>query len=289
MVRTIALKLSAAALLLPLFYGASLAADLVVGMPNWPSGQASANIIKYGIEKKFGLKVEVRRWARSSLSPGSIPAKWMSHPEVWRPNFDSLVTKYVDEKKTVRLSPKDVAATQGICTTRETADKYGIKDIADLNDPKKTAVFDTDGDGKGEMWIGATTWSSTTIERIRAKSYGYAKTVTLLEMPEDVAMAAVDAAVATEHADRILLLQPAPRFRPARDRAADRAGLRRGQVEGRAAERRSDELAVQIRRAGGMATVVFQYRLLRQSWPSGCRKSRRSSPTSTSPRRRSRR
>ena len=60
MVRTIALKLSAAALLLPLFYGASLAADLVVGMPNWPSGQASANIIKYGIEKKFGLKVDVQ-------------------------------------------------------------------------------------------------------------------------------------------------------------------------------------------------------------------------------------
>ena len=47
------------------------------------------------------------------------------------------------------------------------------------------------------MWIGALTWSSTSIEKIRAKSYGYAKTMTLLEMPEDMAMAAVDAAVAT--------------------------------------------------------------------------------------------
>ena len=48
------------------------------------------------------------------------------------------------------------------------------------------------------MWIGAPTWSSTSIEKVRAKSYGYAKTMTLLEMPEDVAMAAVDSAVATE-------------------------------------------------------------------------------------------
>ena len=49
----------------------------------------------------------------------------------------------------------------------------------------------------GEMWIGALNWSSTSIEKIRAKSYGYVKTMTLLQMPEDMAMAAVDAAVAT--------------------------------------------------------------------------------------------
>ena len=72
------------------------------------------------------------------------------------------------------------------------------RDISDLSDPKKTAAFDTDGDGHGEMWIGAQTWSSTSIERIRANSYGYAKTMTLLEMPEDVGMAAVDAAEATQ-------------------------------------------------------------------------------------------
>jgi glycine betaine/proline transport system substrate-binding protein len=81
--------------------------------------------------------------------------------------------------------------------TRETADKYGVKDISDLTDPKKAAVFDTDGDGKGEMWIGALGWSSTSIEKIRAKSYGYEKTMTLLQMPEDMAMAAIDAAAAT--------------------------------------------------------------------------------------------
>ena len=175
----------------------SLAADLLVGMPNWPSGQAAANIIKYGIEEKLGLKVDVQEMGTLTIFAGLDTGAVDVHPEVWRPNFDSLVKKYVDEKKTVRLSPKAVAATQGICTTQETADKFGIKDIMDLDDPKKAAVLDTDGDGQGEMWIGAQTWSSTSIERIRANSYGYAKTLKLLEMPEDVAMAAVDAAAAT--------------------------------------------------------------------------------------------
>ena len=81
---------------------------------------------------------------------------------------------------------------------RQTVDKTGIRAVADLLDPKKTAAFDTDGDGQGEMWIGAETWSSTAIERIRANSYGYAKTMRLLEMPEEMGMAAVDAAEATD-------------------------------------------------------------------------------------------
>jgi glycine betaine/proline transport system substrate-binding protein len=178
--------------------GVASAADLVVGMPNWPSGQAGANIIKYSIEKQFGLSVDVREMGTMTIFAGLDSGEVDIHPEVWLPNFDTLVRKYRDEKGSVRLSPRRGAATQGICVTRKTADEYGVRDIGDLVDPAKAAAFDTDSDGKGEIWIGAETWSSTAIERIRARSYGYAETMKLLEMPEDVAMASVDAAVATD-------------------------------------------------------------------------------------------
>jgi glycine betaine/proline transport system substrate-binding protein len=177
--------------------GAAISADLLVAMPNWPSGQAAANIIKYGIKQKLNLDADVREMGSMTAFAGMDSGEVDVYPEVWLPNLDSLVKKYVDGRKTVDLSPKGVPATQGICVTRETADKYGVKDISDLADPKKAAAFDTDGDGKGEMWIGALGWSSTSIEKIRAKSYGYEKTMTLLQMPEDMAMAAVDAAAAT--------------------------------------------------------------------------------------------
>jgi len=191
---------------------AAFAADLVVAMPNWPSGQAAANIIKYGIEEKFDIKVDVHEMGTLTAFAGLDTGDVDIYPEVWLPNFNSLVKKYVDERKTVRLSPKGVSAEQGICVTRETADKYGIKDISDLADPQKAAVFDTDGDGKGEMWIGALNWSSTSIEKIRAKSYGYAKTMTLLPMPEDMAMAAVDTAAATGQPVVFYCYSPHPMF-----------------------------------------------------------------------------
>ncbi|CCV14372.1 glycine betaine ABC transporter substrate-binding protein [Mesorhizobium sp. STM 4661] len=190
-------NVSLAALTLLTAYAPAHAADLLIAMPNWPSGQAAANIIKYGIKEKLNLDADVREMGTMTAFAGMDTGEVDVYPEVWVPNFDSLVKKYVEGSKTVDLSPKGVPATQGICVTRETADKYGVKDISDLADPKKASVFDTDGDGKGEIWIGALGWSSTSIEKIRAKSYGYEKTMTLLQMPEDMAMAAVDAAAAT--------------------------------------------------------------------------------------------
>ena len=191
------LKVSLAALTMLAVHAPVLAADLLIAMPNWPSGQAAANIIKYGIEQKLQLDADVREMGSMTAFAGMDTGEVDVYPEVWLPNLDSLVKKYVDGRKSVDLSPKGVSATQGICVTRETADKYGIRDISDLADPKKATVFDTDGDGMGEMWIGALGWSSTSIEKIRAKSYGYEKTMTLLQMQEDMAMAAVDAAAAT--------------------------------------------------------------------------------------------
>ncbi|MDQ2634420.1 MAG: amino acid-binding protein [Pseudomonadota bacterium] len=173
------------------------AADLVIAMPNWPSGQASANILKLAIAEKFGIDAEVRELGTMLAFAGMESGEVDVVPEVWRPNFDDLVRRYgADGSKTIVLAERAVPAWQGLCATSDAAEA-GITDVSDLSDPAKTALLDTDGDGQGEMWIGAETWKSTGIERVRANSYGYAKTVTLVEAEEDVAMAAVDAAVAT--------------------------------------------------------------------------------------------
>lgn len=173
------------------------AADLVIAMPNWSSGQATANILKVAIAKEFGIEAEVIEMGTLTAFAGLDSGKVDIHPEVWLPNLDNLVQRYSVEAGTVAVSPIGVSAWQGICATRPAVDTVGISDISDLNDTAKTAALDTDGDGRGEMWIGAQTWSSTAIEQVRANSYGYAETLTLLQMPEDVGMAAVDAAQAT--------------------------------------------------------------------------------------------
>ncbi|WP_420845858.1 glycine betaine ABC transporter substrate-binding protein [Nitratireductor alexandrii] len=176
--------------------GPGLAADLVVAEPNWPSGRATAHIVSAAIEREFGLDVETRELGTLTAFAGLDSGEVDIHPEVWRPNLDDLIKRYAADRGSVTVSLFGVPAWQGLCATPDAA-AAGLRDVKDLSDPEKTAILDTDGDGQGEMWVGAATWSSTGIEKVRANSYGYAKNLTLVEAEEDVGMAAVDAAVAT--------------------------------------------------------------------------------------------
>lgn len=187
--RTLGIGLFAA-----LFATEASAADVVIGVPAWPSAQVTAHIIADTLKNKLGVETELRERGTMTILADIGQGSVQVHPEVWLPNLSRMVDKLGTQENVLRLGPHGVAATQNICATKETLDQTGIKSVSDLTDPEMAAKFDTDGDGKGEIWIGAPTWSSTEIEKIRAHSYGYDKTMTLLEIPEDIAMAAVDAA-----------------------------------------------------------------------------------------------
>ncbi len=174
------------------------ASDIVIGVPDWPSAAVTANIIGTLLDKEFDVEVEYVDGAPRELIEAIDRGDVQVHPEIWLPNLRPIVDKFSREKGTLTLSGLAVPASQNICVTSATARMVGIDEVSDLTDPEVAKSFDTDGDGKGEMWIGAPTWSSTSIEKVRAKSYGYEKTMTLLEAPEEVAMAAVDVAVSLE-------------------------------------------------------------------------------------------
>ncbi|TYC52469.1 amino acid-binding protein [Rhodobacterales bacterium] len=172
------------------------AAGLVIGVPAWPSAEVTAHIIADTLHDKYGVDADLQERGTLTILADIGRGRIQVHPEIWLPNLNVMVDKLSKQDNVLRLGPHTVAASQNICVTNETAQQTGVKAVGDLAKAEIAAKFDSDGDGMGEMWIGAPTWSSTEIERIRARSYGYDKTMTLLEMPEDVAMASVDAAVA---------------------------------------------------------------------------------------------
>ena len=150
------------------------------------------------LEDNFGLEVELQNGTNPVIFEAMDSGSMHVHPEVWLPNQANLHEKFVKTKGTVRMSPNGVPSFQGMCVTKATAERTGIKHISDLADPDMAKNFDTNGDGRGEVWIGASGWASTNVEKIRAKSYGYDETMELLEMDETLAMASVDAAVAKD-------------------------------------------------------------------------------------------
>jgi len=173
-----------------------LAADVVIGVPNWPSVRVTAHVLKVALEENLGLEVELQNGTNPIIFEGMDAGSMHVHPEVWLPNQSNLHNKFVKENKTVLSNPAGVAGDQAMCVTKGTADRTGIVNLSELSDPDMAKNFDTDGDGKGEIWIGGAGWASTNVEKIRAKSYGYNETMQLKEMDESLALAEVDAAVA---------------------------------------------------------------------------------------------
>ncbi len=171
------------------------AADVVIGVPNWPSVNATAHVLKVAIEENLGLEVELQNGTNPIVFEAMDKGSMHVHPEVWLPNQQNLHDTYVVDKGSVAKNPNGVPAFQGMCVPKAIAEKHDIKSIEDLSDPDKAAIFDTDGDGQGEVWIGAPGWASTNVEKVRAKSYGYAEVMELTESDETLAYANLDNAV----------------------------------------------------------------------------------------------
>lgn len=180
------------------FGAVAQAADVVIGVPNWPSVRVTAHVLKVAMEENLGLEVELQNGTNPVVFEAMDSGAMHVHPEVWLPNQTNLHNKFVSEKGSVRMTPAGVAGDQAMCVTKGTAERTGITELSQLTDPDMAKNFDTDGDGKGEIWIGAAGWASTNIEKIRAKSYGYAETMQLKEMDETLALAEVDNAVAQD-------------------------------------------------------------------------------------------
>ena len=177
------------------FGSVAQAADVVIGVPNWPSVLATAHVLKVALENNLGLEVELQSATNPVVFEAMDSGSMHVHPEVWLPNQANLNQQFVGDKQTVRMNPNGVAGDQAMCVTKGTAERTGIVNLTDLTDPEMAKNFDTDGDGKGEIWIGAAGWASTNVEKIRAKSYGYDATMSLKEMDETLALAEVDSAV----------------------------------------------------------------------------------------------
>lgn len=175
--------------------GPAMAADIVIGVPNWPSVNATAHIMKVAIEQNLGLEVELQNGTNPIVFEAMDSGAMHVHPEVWLPNQQNLHDTYVKEKGTVVMNPNGVESFQGMCVDQATADEHGITSIDQLTDPDIAAIFDSDGDGQGELWIGAPGWASTNVEKVRAKSYGYDQTFELTEIDETVAYANLDNAI----------------------------------------------------------------------------------------------
>ena len=150
------------------------AEDVKIGAPAWTGAQAIAHLIQEIVVTKMGGTAE--------LVPGNNAAIFQAmdqgkgdidiHPDVWLPNQESFTKNFVDGAGTVSLSENSYEGKQNFCVSKAFSEENGVTSIFDLARPEIAKLMDSDGNGAGEIWIGAPGWASANVNEVKVRDYG---------------------------------------------------------------------------------------------------------------------
>ena len=145
-----------------------------IGEPSWVGAKAIANVIATVVEQKIG--------GQANLVPGNNAAIFQAmdagkgdidvHPDVWLPNQQSFTDKYVKGTGNVELSANSYEGKQSFCVSKDFSEKHNVTSIFDLTRPDIAKLMDSDGNGKGEIWVGAPGWASANVNEVKVRDYG---------------------------------------------------------------------------------------------------------------------
>jgi glycine betaine/proline transport system substrate-binding protein len=187
-----------AATLLTAFSAPAFAENVNIGVPSWTGAQAVANVLGAIVETRMGGTVDYIPGNNATIFQAMDQGKGDIdvHPDVWLPNQQSFTQKYVDEAKTVTLSSNPYEGNQGFCVSKDFGQANNITDIADLGRPDVAALMDSDGNGKGEMWIGAPGWASANVNEVKTRDYGLLDFIEPIRAEESVKTARIKDSIA---------------------------------------------------------------------------------------------
>jgi len=153
---------------------AATAEEVKIGVPSWTGAQAIAHVLGEVVTSRIGGTVEYVPGNNATIFQAMDQGKGDVdvHPDVWLPNQESFTNKYVKEAGTVTLSSNPYDGNQGFCVSKDFAAANNITDTADLGRPDVAALMDSDGNGKGEIWIGAPGWASANVNEVKVRDYG---------------------------------------------------------------------------------------------------------------------
>lgn len=178
--------------------GALAAEKVNIGEPSWVGAKAIANLIKVVVEERIG--------GEATLVPGNNAAIFQAmdagkgdidvHPDVWLPNQESFTKKFVDGAGTVELSKNSYEGKQSFCVSRQFSEKHNVTSIFDLARPEIAELMDSDGNGKGEIWVGAPGWASANVNEVKVRDYGLTPFMDAVRAEQSVMQATVGDTIA---------------------------------------------------------------------------------------------
>lgn len=189
--------LTTVAFALSLSTSATAAEKIMIGEPTWTGAKVVASLIEALITEHLGMEAEKVTGTNPIIFKAMDRGKGDIdiHPDVWLPNISSLTDEYVDGRQTVALGQGSYEATAGFCVPTYVAEEHNIRSVYDLATPEAAALFDSDNDGKGEVWVGPDAWTASKIRQVKVRDYGIGSFFDTTAEEEAIAYAGLGSAI----------------------------------------------------------------------------------------------
>ena len=192
MMRRLGLSMLAAASALCLSGAAQAKDKVVIGELDWPGSRAIEQVLSQVMTQYLDADVQTIAAAQEALyealdkGDGSVDVV----ADMWTDHLPEQMKNYVlpGGRQTIILNDTPYLGTEGIFVPAY-AKAQGVNKLEDLTKPEIAKLFDSDGNGKGELWAGAVGWESTNHTEVRGKSYGFDKTMEYTTVDQAVFLA----------------------------------------------------------------------------------------------------
>jgi glycine betaine/proline transport system substrate-binding protein len=158
--------------IITLVMGTSWAArkNVIIAEQSWSGSAVISQVMKYVLEDKLDIPVKITQLNGAVTWVGMDKGDVDVFSDIWETAEIEGIKKYTEDKKSCEVVLSYPNAPQGWYIPKFVAEEHGIKTIEDLKGKEK--LFDIDGNGKGDLWGGPTSWKVNEITSIKIRDYG---------------------------------------------------------------------------------------------------------------------
>lgn len=172
---------------------------VTIGQLDWPGATAIEQVLAQVMTRYLDADVQTiaatQEALYEALDKGDNSVDVVA--DMWTDHLPQQMKNYVlpGGRETIIINSTPYLGTEGIFVPSYVAEELGVKKLSDLANPDLAKLFDSDGNGKGEMWAGAVGWESTNHTEVRGKTYGFDKTMEYTTVEQAVFLAQLKDAI----------------------------------------------------------------------------------------------
>ena len=161
---------------------------------DWSSANIHTAIADFILTNGYGCKVEVTKGSTTPIMAAHYDKQLDVITEVWYDNIIANYEPHVEAGTIMNIGVNTPDSQQAFYVDKTTADKYNLKSVEDMKDPKIAALFkDPEDPSRGRMTSCISGWTCYTVNLVKQKEYGLDKFYTNFDPGSG---GALDAAIA---------------------------------------------------------------------------------------------